>query len=101
MSYFADMESSNFLINLPIYLFIILYGISIGKEETLKMWKLFKDLSVKELEQVYKSLNIKFDSYEAESQYYEAGKKLVKILCDQNIAKRLYVKPCQIITYNL
>lgn len=64
------------------------------------MWKLFKDLSVKELEQVYKSLNIKFDSYEAESQYYEAGKKLVKILCDQNIAKRLYVKFCQKIINN-
>jgi arginyl-tRNA synthetase len=62
-----------------------------GKEETLKMWKLFKDLSVNELERVYDKLGIKFDSYEAESQYYEAGKDWVKILCDKNVAQKLYI----------
>ena len=52
---------------------------------------MFKDLSVKELEQVYQSLNVKFDSYEAESQYYEMGKDWIKVLCQKNIAQKLLV----------
>lgn len=50
---------------------------------------MFKDLSVKELEQVYQSLNVKFDSYEAESQYYEMGKDWIKVLCQKNLAQKL------------
>ena len=53
------------------------------------MWKIFKDLSVKELTEVYKILNVRFDSYETESQYYEAGKAWTKVLCEKNLAHKM------------
>lgn len=52
------------------------------------MWSLFKDLSIEELKIVYKNLNIEFDSYEFESQYYEQAKEWVKRMCEHGIAKR-------------
>ncbi len=36
-----------------------------------------------------KSLNIKFDVYESESQYYEFAKQIVKLLVDRHLATKL------------
>lgn len=39
----------------------------IGDEETLKLWRRFRDLSIKSYEQVYARLNVRFDVYAGES----------------------------------
>lgn len=40
-----------------------------GAEEEVKLWKRFRDLSLKEFEKVYQMLNVQFDSYAGESFY--------------------------------
>jgi arginyl-tRNA synthetase len=57
--------------------------------ESLKMWQSFKDLSINELIQIYEKLNIKFDIYESESEYYLLAKEYVQHLLNKGIAKRL------------
>ena len=57
--------------------------------ESLKMWELFKSLSIKELVSVYDKLNIKYDVYESESQYYVLAKEYVTHLVNRKIAKCL------------
>lgn len=71
------------------FIIIIFLNYQTENEETLKMWKYFKDLSIKELEQVYKKLNIRYDAYESESQYFEKARDWVKILCDRKLANIL------------
>ena len=44
-------------------------------QEALKIWQLFKDLSLEEFLRVYKMLNIEFDSYDGE--YYSLDRKSV------------------------
>jgi arginyl-tRNA synthetase len=60
-----------------------------GDDEAIKLWTLFKDLSIKELAETYKKMNIKFDVYEAESQYFQLSKKIVQDLLNKNICQRL------------
>lgn len=50
-----------------------------GCEEETKLWKRFKDLSLKEFEKVYDKLNVKFDSYAGESFY---GDKMDSVVED-------------------
>lgn len=76
--------------------------------DSLKMWTLFKELSIKELQSVYevdlpklfifeflkvipflKKLNIQFDVYESESEYYELAKEYVKKMLEIGLAERL------------
>lgn len=57
--------------------------------QSLQMWSLFKDMSVKDLESVYKTLGIKFDEFECESQYYVHAKPIVASLLERGIARRL------------
>lgn len=40
-----------------------------GSEEEVKLWKRFRDLSLKEFNKVYEMLNVEFDSYAGESFY--------------------------------
>ncbi|QBD86947.1 arginine--tRNA ligase [Clostridium tetani] len=40
-----------------------------GEEEEVKLWKKFRELSLKEFEKVYHMLNVEFDSYAGESFY--------------------------------
>ncbi|CAF0949121.1 unnamed protein product [Brachionus calyciflorus] len=69
LEYFSQMEQKN--------------------DKSLKMWNLFKDLSIKELVSVYKNLNIKFDVYESESEYYEKAKQKVQQLLKIGLAEQL------------
>ncbi len=71
---------------------VILFFLNVDQDnqENLKLWSLFKDLSIKELESVYQSLNIKFDAYEFESQYFLAAKEFVKTLVENGLAQKLY-----------
>lgn len=43
-------------------------GMEDGDEESLKLWNLFRDLSIKKLKETYGRLNIFFDEYNGESQ---------------------------------
>ena len=75
------------------------------------MWQMFKSLSIKELEIIYKvktylkqfnknqmklnksnrkELNISFDAYESESQYYVISKKWVELLLGKGLASKTY-----------
>lgn len=69
LAYFAKMEEKN--------------------TESLKMWDLFRNLSIKELVQVYDKLNIKYDMYESESQYYILAREYVNQLLSKGIAQKL------------
>lgn len=51
------------------------------------MWELFKNLSVKDLENVYEKLGIQFDVYEYESQYYVDAKDVVAKLLEHGAAR--------------
>ena len=56
-----------------------------GDEETLKLWKMFVDISLKEVERVYQMLDVKFDSYLGESFYYDKTDELIQILKEKNL----------------
>ncbi|MBU5590503.1 arginine--tRNA ligase [Clostridium sp. MSJ-4] len=64
-----------------------------GEEEETKLWKRFKDLSLKEFEKVYEILGVKFDSYAGESFYSDKMDTVVEelenkgLLVDSNGAK--------------
>lgn len=56
-------------------------------KESLEMWELFKNLSVKDLKEVYGKLDINFDLYEYESQYYVDAKNVVAKLLEHGVAQ--------------
>ena len=51
-----------------------------GDKETLKLWKMFKDLSIKDFEKIYKILGVKFDVISGESFYNNKMDKTIKEL---------------------
>ncbi len=51
-----------------------------GDKENLKLWKEFKDLSLKKFEEVYKLLNVEFDVVSGESMYNDKLESVVKLL---------------------
>lgn len=64
-----------------------------GEKEEVELWKTFRELSLKEFENVYKLLNVKFDSYAGESFYNDKMDEVVEeidkkgLLVDSNGAK--------------
>lgn len=48
------------------------------KEENLKLWSKFRELSIKKYEEVYKLLNITFDYYSGESFFSEPAKEILE-----------------------
>lgn len=57
-----------------------------GDKESVKIWKWFKDLSIKEFNKIYKRLNIKFDYMFGESFYNSMLQEIVKEALDKGIA---------------
>ena len=55
-----------------------------GKSAT-KLWKLFKEISLKEFDKIYRTLNIKFDITEAESKYASKKKNIISLLKRKNL----------------
>ncbi|KAF7684178.1 Arginine--tRNA ligase [Astathelohania contejeani] len=49
-----------------------------GKEENLKLWKNFRELSIEKYKELYKKLNVEFDVYSGESFYGHEGKRIVE-----------------------
>lgn len=56
-----------------------------GNEEEVKLWKRFKDLSLREFERVYETLGVKFDSYAGESFYNDKMDDVVEELKEKNL----------------
>jgi len=56
-----------------------------GDEESLALWKWFKEVSLSEFERVYKLLDITFDSYKGEAFYNDKMKPVIKELEDKGL----------------
>lgn len=56
-----------------------------GDEESLALWKWFKDVSLAEFERVYKLLDITFDSYNGEAFYNDKMAPIIKELEDKGL----------------
>lgn len=56
-----------------------------GDEESLALWKWFKDVSLEEFERIYKLLDISFDSYNGESFYNDKMAPVIKELDDKGL----------------
>lgn len=65
-------------------------------KDSIKMWEMFKDLSVRDLESVYKKLDIKYDFFEYESQYYLQAKEVVANLLKAGVAYKLENEAIQV-----
>ena len=59
-----------------------------GDRKALLLWKLFKGFSMEDLKKTYKLLGIKFDAYEAESQYNKKARELLEELKEKKIVKK-------------
>lgn len=56
-----------------------------GDKNATKLWKLFKEISLKEFDKIYKIINIKFDVTEAESEYAWKKKNIILLLKRKNL----------------
>lgn len=56
-----------------------------GDEESLALWKWFKEVSLKEFERVYKMLGVEFDSYNGEAFYNDKMDAVIKELEDKGL----------------
>lgn len=56
-----------------------------GDEETTRLWKYFKDLSLVEFKRVYDMLGVEFDSYNGEAFYSDKMDEVVDILRNKGI----------------
>lgn len=56
-----------------------------GDEETTKLWKYFKDLSLVEFKRVYDMLGVEFDSYNGEAFYSDKMDEVVDILNEKGL----------------
>lgn len=56
-----------------------------GDEYCTKIWKYFRELSLKEFQRVYDMLNVKFDSWNGEAFYSDKMDEVVEILEKQNL----------------
>ncbi len=58
-----------------------------GDPETVNIWTMFVELSLKEFEKIYKKLNVTFDEIRGESAYSKDIDNVVKLLEDKKILK--------------
>jgi len=58
-----------------------------GNDEYVKLWKWFKDESLKEFMKMYDILNVSFDSYNGESFYNDKMDEIVEILENKKLLK--------------
>lgn len=56
-----------------------------GEEEEVKLWKRFRELSLKEFKKVYDMLNVEFDSYAGESFYGDKMDTVVKEIDEKGL----------------
>jgi len=56
-----------------------------GDAEVTALWQRFKDLSLREFNEIYKDLNVEFDSYAGESFYSDKMDEIVQLLKEKNL----------------
>lgn len=56
-----------------------------GDVEVTALWQRFKDLSLREFNEIYKDLNVEFDSYAGESFYSDKMDEIVQLLKEKNL----------------
>ena len=59
-----------------------------GDKKLLMLWKIFKEISIEELEKIYKILGVKFDVYSGESLAIKNVDKVVKNLKEKKLLKK-------------
>ncbi|XP_008940068.1 PREDICTED: probable arginine--tRNA ligase, mitochondrial, partial [Merops nubicus] len=57
-------------------------------EQTLSLWKQFRDFSIEEYVRIYKRLGVHFDEYSGESFYQEKSQEVLKILEDKGLLQK-------------
>ncbi|NXI95095.1 SYRM protein, partial [Psophia crepitans] len=57
-------------------------------EETLSLWKQFRDFSIEEYIRIYKRLGVHFDEYSGESFYSEKSQEVLKMLEDKGLLQK-------------
>ncbi|NXV32907.1 SYRM protein, partial [Rissa tridactyla] len=57
-------------------------------EQTLSLWKQFRDLSIEEYIRIYKRLGVRFDEYSGESFYQEKSQEVLKMLEDKGLLQK-------------
>ncbi|NXU59704.1 SYRM protein, partial [Turnix velox] len=57
-------------------------------EQTLSLWKQFRDLSIEEYTQIYKRLGVHFDEYSGESFYQEKSQEVLRMLEDKGLLQK-------------
>ncbi|XP_009070725.1 PREDICTED: probable arginine--tRNA ligase, mitochondrial, partial [Acanthisitta chloris] len=57
-------------------------------EETLSLWKEFRDFSIEEYVRIYERLGVHFDEYSGESFYQEKAQEVLKMLEDQGLLQK-------------
>jgi len=58
-----------------------------GDEESLKIWKKFREMSLKEFNELYKKIGIKFDFYVGESSYNKKLDSIIEMLKKKGLVK--------------
>lgn len=56
-----------------------------GDEQALKLWKWFRDESLKEFSRIYQLMNVEFDSYAGEAFYNDKMDRVVNLLEEQHL----------------
>lgn len=59
-----------------------------GNDEAMKLWKRFREFSLKEFGKIYKTLGINFDEYSGESFYEESANKIIDELKKKRLIKK-------------
>ncbi|XP_055569761.1 probable arginine--tRNA ligase, mitochondrial isoform X8 [Falco cherrug] len=57
-------------------------------EQTLSLWKQFRDFSIEEYVRIYKRLGVHFDEYSGESFYQEKSQEVLKMLEDKGLLQK-------------
>ncbi|XP_069660923.1 probable arginine--tRNA ligase, mitochondrial isoform X2 [Haliaeetus albicilla] len=57
-------------------------------EQTLSLWKQFRDFSIEEYSRIYKRLGVHFDEYSGESFYHEKSQEILKTLEDKGLLQK-------------
>lgn len=59
-----------------------------GDKESLKLWKMFREISLKEFNKLYKIMGVKFDLITGESYYNNKMEAIIKELRDKNLLEK-------------
>lgn len=57
-------------------------------KSALLLWKFFRDISMEDFKEIYKTLGIKFDAYEGESMYDKKSRKVIEEMENKNLLKK-------------